>query len=99
MLPKNVERAARMAALWVKNYTDDWVTVKEELLTELVNEDRQLFSRRDAKTKEILALNDMELELVTFWKDLTGVELRLRSYKERSKMRWWKPLWEEDDDG
>ncbi len=96
MLPKNVERAARMAAFWVKDHTDDWVTVKEEILTELVNEDRQLFSRRDAKSKEILALNDMELELVTFWKQLTGVELRLRSYKERSKMRWWKPAWEDD---
>lgn len=98
MLPKNVERAARRAALWVKDYTDDWVTVKEEILTELVNEDRQLFSRRDAKSKEILALNEMELELVTFWKQLTGVELRLRSYKERSKMRWWRPEWEDEDE-
>ncbi len=95
MLPKNVERATRMAAVWVKAYTDDWVTVKEEILTELTNEHRQLFSRRDPKSKEILALNDMELELVTFWKQLTGVELRLRSFKERSRMRWWKPAWEE----
>ena len=84
-----------MAALWVKAYTDDWVTVKEEILTELTNEDRQRFSRRDEKSKEILALNEMELELVAFWKRLTGVELRLRSYKERSRTRWWKPAWEE----
>ncbi len=83
-----------MAALWVKAYTDDWVVVKEELLTELTNEDRQLFSRRDPKTKEILALNEMELELVVFWKQLTGVELRLGSYKERSKARWWRPPWD-----
>lgn len=95
MLPERVEKAARLAALWVKDYTDDWVTVKEEILTELTNDDRQLFSRRDAKSKEILTLNEMELELVTFWKQLTGVELRLRSYKERSKMRWWKPVWED----
>lgn len=95
MLPERVEKAARLAALWVKDYTNDWVTVKEEILTELTNDDRQLFSRRDAKSKEILALNEMELELVTFWKQLTGVELRLRSYKERSKMRWWKPVWED----
>lgn len=95
MLPKNVEKATRLAALWVRNYTDDWVTVKEEILTELTNDYRQLFSRRDEKTKEILALNEMELELVKFWKQLTGVELRLRSYKERSKMRWWKPAWED----
>jgi hypothetical protein len=95
MLPPNVERAARMAALWVRDFTDDWVTVKEEILSELTNEDRQLFSRRDPKSKEILALNDMELELVAFWKQLTGVELCLRTYKERSTMRWWKPMWEE----
>lgn len=96
MLPNSVERATRLAALWVRDFTDDWVTVKEEILTELTNEDRQLFSRRDSKSKEILALNEMELELVTLWKQITGVELRLRSYKERSKMRWWKPAWEED---
>jgi hypothetical protein len=84
-----------MAAIWVKAHTDDWVIVKEEILTELTNEDRQRFSRRDEKSKEILALNDMELELVAFWKQLTGVELKLRSYKERSKMRWWKPTWED----
>src|SRR5574338_1501878 len=88
MIPKSVELATRLAALWVKDYTDDWVTVKEEILTELTNEDRQLFSRRDPKSKEILALNDMELELVVLWKQLTGIELRLRTYKERSKVRW-----------
>jgi hypothetical protein len=54
-----------------------------------------MFSRRDPKSKEIIALNDMELELVVLWKRLTGVELRLRTYKERSKMRWWKPAWED----
>ena len=95
MIPKPVELATRLAALWVKDYTDDWVTVKEEILTELTNEDRQLFSRRDPKSKEILALNDMELELVVLWKQLTGIELRLRTYKERSKVRWWKPAWED----
>lgn len=95
MIPQSVERATRLAALWVRSHTDDWVTVKEEILTELTNEDRQLFSRRDPKSKEILALNDMELELVVLWKELTGVELRLRTYKERSAMRWWKPAWED----
>lgn len=95
MLPAKVEKATRLAAKWVKNLTDDWVVVKREILDELDNDTKRLFTRRDEKTKEILALNEMELELVTYWKELTGVELRLRSYKERSKMRWWKPPWED----
>ncbi len=98
-LPANVERAARNAALWVRGLTDDWVSVKEEILTELDNDTRALFTRRDERTKEILALNDMELRVVALWKELTGVDLQLRSYKTRREAKWWKPLvsFEEDE--
>ena len=69
----------------------DWVVVKDEILTELDNETRKLFSRRDERTKEIVALNQMELEIVALWKELTGVELQLLSFKMRRNLRWWRP--------
>ncbi len=97
-LPVNVARAARVAALWVRDLTDDWIFVKQEILTELDNDARALFSRRDERTKQILELNAMEQELVILWKELTGVELKLRSFKERREIRWWKPIVEFEDD-
>lgn len=97
-LPTNVERAARVAALWVRDLTDDWIFVKEEILTELDNDTRSLFSRRDERTKEITALNPMELELLALWKQLTGVDLQLRSFKARREIRWWTPLEFDEDD-
>jgi len=90
-LPTNVEAATRLVVLWVRDLTDDWVFVKEEILTELDNEHRKLFTRRDERTKGIVALNEMELELVTLWKQLTNVTLRLRSFKDRRAIKWWKP--------
>lgn len=100
-LPANVERAARFAALWVRDLTDDWVTVKEEVLLELDNDGRSLFSKRDPKTKEVTSMNPMEEELVALWKELTGVNLQLRSFKTRREARWWKPpvSFDEGDDG
>ena len=91
MLPSNVERATRLAALWIQQHVSDWVVVKDEILTELDNETRKLFSRRDERTKEIVALNQMELEIVALWKELTGVELQLLSFKMRRNLRWWRP--------
>lgn len=97
-LPANVERATRAAAQWVRGLTDDWVVVKGEIMTELDNDGRSLFSRRDEKTKEVLDLNPMEREVIAFWKELTDVDLRLCSFKVRRKTRWWKPLVSFDED-
>lgn len=91
MIPLAVEQATRIAAMWVRRLTDDWVTVKVEIMGELSNEGKKLFTRRDELTKENFSLNDMELELVALWREITGVELKLRSYKERREDRRWTP--------
>lgn len=97
-LPAKVVRATCLASLWVRALSNDWVVCKEEILSELDNDHRKLFTRRDERTKMIVELNEMELEIVKLWKKLTGVELQLRSFKERRGMRWWKPPadWEEE---
>ena len=97
-LPANVERATRRAALWVRGLTNDWVVVKGEIMTELDNDGRALFGRRDEKTKEVLSLNPMEETVVAFWKGLTGVDLEIRSFKTRREVKWWKPVISFDDE-
>ena len=83
-----------MVALWVGNLTDDWIVVKWEVMQELSNSDRSLFGVRDRDSKLHAAPNDMETELIAFWKKLTGVQLVCRDYKARRDLNWWSP----DDD-
>lgn len=91
MLPPRIDDAVRMAACWVRRHTDDWSVVKHEILTELDNEHRTLFSRRDKLTKEIPELNELENEVVALWKELTGVTLVRRTLAERRHVSWWDP--------
>lgn len=98
MIPLKVERAIRLAVIWIKDLTDDWISCKEQILNEMDNNTRKLFTKRDEHTKNIVALNEMELEILVLWKKLTGVELKLRSFKERRDLRWWKPPEFNDDE-
>lgn len=91
MLPTRVRAAVRLTTLWVKRHTDDWCVVKREIMAELENEHRALFSRRDERTHEVTHLNETESEIVALWKELTGVELKLRTLEERRQLVWWTP--------
>lgn len=90
-MPKVVEEAVRDAATWIRDLTDDWLVVKNEVMCELDNEHRKLFSRRDPKTKEQPDLNEVEGEIVKLWKRLTGVDLVLLPRKQRKPRQWWEP--------
>ena len=73
---------------FVSEYTgdcDDWVTVKKQTLLNLPPRLRKKFSTRDPKTKEQW-LNDFEKELIIYYKDLTGVDLILRTLAERREI-------------
>lgn len=97
-IPVKVERAIRLTVIWVKDLTDDWVSLKEQILNEVDNDTRKLFTKRDERTKNIVALNEMELDIIKLWKQLTGVELKLRSFKERRDLCWWRPPEFNDDE-
>lgn len=91
MLPVRIDDAVRLAVCWVRRHTDDWSVVKHEILTELDNEHRTLFSKRDRLSKEIPEFNELELEVVALWKELTGVTLVRRPLSERRGLSWWDP--------
>ena len=64
---------------------DDWVTIKKEIMKGLHPKLRRNFSTRDPKTKE-QSLNNFEKDIITYYKDLTGITLKLRSLSERREM-------------
>jgi len=64
---------------------DDWVTIKKQIMLGIPSHLRKNFSRRDQKTKEQW-LNDFEIYLISYYKDLTGVDLKLRTLAERREL-------------
>jgi hypothetical protein len=64
---------------------DDWVTVKKQVLLNLPPIVRKNFSTRDPKTKEQW-LNDFEKDLIIYYKELTGIDLVLRTLDERREI-------------
>jgi len=64
---------------------DDWVTIKKEIMKLLPSKMRSSFSRRHPITKE-QQTNNFELELINYYKDITGIDLVIRSLKERRKI-------------
>ena len=73
---------------FVASYTDgcdDWVTVKKQIMLNLPPALRKNFSTRDPKTKEQW-LNDFEKELITYYREITGIDLILRTLAERREM-------------
>lgn len=54
----------------------EWKILKKELLKLLHPTERKLLSTRDKKTK-ILNHNELELEIIARWKELTGTDLYL----------------------
>ncbi len=91
MLPPRIQEAINMVTRWVKQHTDDWGIVKQEIMNELNNEHRALFGKQDPKTKELSKFNELETEIIELWKTLTGVTLVIRTPAERRELVWWDP--------
>jgi len=70
-----IEEAVNIIHSYANSITE-WKVLKKELLKCLHPTERKLFSTRDKKTKE-LNFNDVELEIIQYWKKLTDVDLYL----------------------
>ena len=86
IVPKVVLNAIHDVRLWVRNLTDDWSTVKREIISELHYLDRACFSSKDPVTKKEVPPNEMERAIIDYWEELTGVRLVVRSLEERKKL-------------
>lgn len=84
---KNIEKIYESFG-FVSSYAgdcDDWVAIKKQVLLNLPSELRKNFSTRDPRTKEQW-LNEFEKEMITYYKDLTGTKLVLRTLSERKEI-------------
>ena len=73
---------------FISSYTggcDDWVTIKKEVMKSLPSGLRSYFSRRDPITKEQRP-NKFEKDLIIYYHDLTGIELKVRKLSERREI-------------
>ena len=61
---------------------DDWVTIKKQIMRGIPSQLRKNFSTRDPITKE-QRLNQFEQRVITYYRDLTGTSLVLRTLAER----------------
>jgi len=64
---------------------DDWVTVKKEIMRGIPSTLRSKFSRRHPITKEQQP-NDFDREVINYYREVTGVELRVRTLDERREI-------------
>ena len=64
---------------------DDWVMIKKQVMLGIPSQLRKNFSTRDPRTKE-QGLNDFEKELITYYREKTGITLILRTLNERREM-------------
>jgi hypothetical protein len=56
--------------------TSNWLDVKKEIMWNLATPKRKLFSRRHYSTKKH-SLNEFELQILSYWKQKTGVTLSI----------------------
>ena len=91
----------RFVADYVGSECDDWVRIKREILVNIVNEERDAFSRRHPLTKKH-SVSEFDECVMGYWKELTGTELKpspdqLHSQDWVHKPRGWalQPINEE----
>lgn len=78
-LPDWLEILVLETAIWIKNRTDDWLTVKFELVACSPADQRCLFSR--IKPGKGPRINKFERKIIARWWQLTNVQLKLRPSK------------------
>ena len=85
MIPDRILEQIKFVASYADD-CDDWVTIKKEVMRQIPSELRKNFSTRDPKTKE-QNINNFEKVLINYYKELTGIELMLRTLAERREMQ------------
>ena len=83
-IPERVQQQIREVASYVGD-CDDWVTVKKEIMRGIPSALRSKFSRRHPITKEQQP-NDFDRQVINYYREITGVELKVRTLDERREI-------------
>ena len=84
-LPERISEQIDFVASYAGD-CDDWVTIKKQVMLGIPSKLRKLFSTRDRKTKE-QSLNDFEKNIINYYKNITGVDLKVRTLEERRSLQ------------
>ena len=76
MIPNNLKEIIDYVMEYVDGNSDEWFDIKKELLKLSPPKERSRFSRRHYSTKKHF-INDFEREIMQYWEDSTGVELKI----------------------
>lgn len=90
-LPLIVKDRVEFVAKYIGTNTDDWLVVKYHCALNLPKTHRSLFSHRHPTTKKQTP-NDFDRAVMNYWKELTGVELKLDPAKIHDPNWIWKPV-------
>ena len=71
MLSESIKSQISFVADFIGNDCEDWVKIKTEILKNVRNETRKLFSKRHKSSKKQV-LNDFDREVIAYWSTLTG---------------------------
>jgi hypothetical protein len=72
MIPEDVLDKIHFVASYIGDSTDDWLTIKQQIVISLPWKHRSLFSRRHEQSKKQV-INDFEKEVMEEWEKKTGV--------------------------
>lgn len=76
IIDERIIKAMEFIASYAKD-VDDWVVIKIQILRSVPSHLRTSFSTRDQKTKKQW-LNDFDKLVIEKWKEMTGVELKIK---------------------
>jgi len=77
-IPLSLKEKIEEVAAYIGETTTNYLTVKRQLINNFPSPSRSLFSARHPCTKKH-QLNDFDKEVIRYWFELTGVELRIPS--------------------
>lgn len=74
MIPEHLKELIDYVHDYAGDVTDDWFSIKKELINNFPPKDRSKFSKRHFSTKKHI-LNDFDFEVMKYWEEKTGRKL------------------------
>ena len=89
-LSVEIKEKIKFVADYIGNSTNDWLTIKKQLINNFAGSQRGLFSKRHPRTKKQI-VNDFDRLVMDYWYLLTGVSVILDKNKIHDPDWIYKP--------
>lgn len=75
-IPEDLKDRINFVIDYVSENTNDWLTVKKELINSFPWKERTRFSKRHPSTKKQIP-NEFDESVILYWKEKTGIQLEI----------------------